>query len=310
MAKGHYEHALEQHLYSVFFAPRGNVRMLHLGREIAQLYLSPFDLLIGIIGDAGSGKSMLVKGMFPGVELSNDDEGVNVRPLPLLSVDEDDGFYAPHTYHVDMRFESAFTQMHVLAEAVMHAIAKGRRVIVEHFELLYPFIDMNAHLLIGVGGEVIVTRPTMFGPIPQDLAEIVSKSVMYRKMAHTAEDLVEYCMPQRLLEQCVHGDVKRGFSLGFSEKPEIDIKELEEHVNDMIAQDVPIAYHDDEHITIGTVLHPCTGPRIHVRSAGEIKNFRLLKEIFYDKMNEKYLLIGLVGDRWDRETRDLNRISF
>lgn len=310
MLKSHYEYALENHLYSVFFAPRGNVRMLHLGREIAQLYLSPFDLLIGIIGDAGSGKSMLVKGMFPGVELSNDDEGVNVRPLPLLSVDEDDGFYAPHTYHVDMRFESAFTQMHVLAEAVLHAIKKGRRVIVEHFELLYPFIDMNAHLLIGVGGEVIVTRPTMFGPLPQDLAEIVSKSVMYRKMAHTAEDLVEYCMPKELLEQCVHGDVKRGFSLGFAEKPELDIKALQQQVRDMINSDVPIAYYDDEHITIGQVIHPCTGPRIHVRTAGEIENFRLLKEIFYDKINEKYLLVGLVGERWDKETRDLNRIAF
>ncbi|MCI8610278.1 MAG: alanine-tRNA synthetase second additional domain-containing protein [Firmicutes bacterium] len=310
MLKSHYEYALENHLYSVFFAPRGNVRMLHLGREIAQLYLSPFDLLIGIIGDAGSGKSMLVKGMFPGVELSNDDEGVNVRPLPLLSVDEDDGFYAPHTYHVDMRFESAFTQMHVLAEAVLHAIKKGRRVIVEHFELLYPFIDMNAHLLIGVGGEVIVTRPTMFGPLPQDLAEIVSKSVMYRKMAHTAEDLVEYCMPKELLEQCVHGDVKRGFSLGFAEKPELDIKALQQQVRDMINSDVPIAYYDDEHITIGQAIHPCTGPRIHVRTAGEIENFRLLKEIFYDKINEKYLLVGLVGERWDKETRDLNRIAF
>ena len=85
------------HLYSIFFAPRGNVRMLRLGMDIAQQYLSPFDLLIGIIGEAGSGKSMLVKGMFPGLELCNDDSGVNVRPLPLLSVDEDEGFYAPHT---------------------------------------------------------------------------------------------------------------------------------------------------------------------------------------------------------------------
>ena len=90
----------KNHLYSVFFAPRGNVRMADLGMQIAQQYLSPFDLLIGIVGEGGSGKSMLVKGMFPGLELTNDDEGVNVRPLPSLDVDEDDsGFYSPHTYH-------------------------------------------------------------------------------------------------------------------------------------------------------------------------------------------------------------------
>ena len=128
------------HLYSVFFAPRGNARMLQLGMQIAQQYLNPEDKLIGIIGEAGAGKSMLIKGMFPGLDLSNDDSGVNVRPLPILDVDEDEGFYAPHTYHMDVRFESAFTQMHVLAEATLKAIKKGRRVVVEHFDLLYPFL--------------------------------------------------------------------------------------------------------------------------------------------------------------------------
>lgn len=306
----HAEGLLANHLYSVFFAPRGNARMLQLGKEIAQQYLSPFDLLIGIIGDSGSGKSMIVKGMFPGIELCNDDGGVNIRPLPLLSVDEDEGFYAPHTYHLDMRFELAFSQPHVLAEAVQAALRKKRRVIVEHFELLYPFLNMNAQLLIGVGEEVIVTRPTMFGPIPGDLQKIVTETVHYRKMAHSAEDLLEYCLGEDMLKQCVHGDVKRGFSLGFSNKPDVDIHELEHRVKDLIAADMGIGYYDEEHITIGTLIHPCTGPRVHVSSTGEIKNFRLLKEIFYDSIKEKYLIIGLVGERWDHETRDLNRIAF
>ena len=77
------------HLYSVFFAPRGNRRMLELGMQIAQQYLDPEDKLIGIIGEAGAGKSMLIKGMFPGLDLCNDDSGINVRPLPILDVDED-----------------------------------------------------------------------------------------------------------------------------------------------------------------------------------------------------------------------------
>lgn len=306
----HAEGLLANHLYSVFFAPRGNARMLQLGKEIAQQYLSPFDLLIGIIGDSGSGKSMVVKGMFPGIELCNDDGGVNIRPLPLLSVEEDEGFYAPHTYHVDMRFELAFTQPHVLAEAVQAALDRKRRVIVEHFELLYPFLNVNAQLLIGVGEEVIVTRPTMFGPLPGDLQKIVTETVIYRKMAHTAEDLVEYCLDSTMLKNCVHGDVKRGFSLGFPTKPNVDLHELEQEVKALINEDVGIGYYDEEHITIGRSIHPCTGPRVHVSTTGEIKNFRLLKEIFYDKIKDMYLIIGLVGERWDKETRDLNRIAF
>ena len=95
---------------SSFFAPRGHSRIYNLGMQIAQLYLSPYDKLIGFIGDAGSGKSALVKGMFPGVELTNDDDGVNVRPLPLLDLDDSRSFYQPHTYHLDIRFEIGFTQ--------------------------------------------------------------------------------------------------------------------------------------------------------------------------------------------------------
>ncbi len=300
----------QNHLYSVFFAPRGNVRMTRLGMQIAHQYMTPFDQLIGIIGEAGSGKSMLIKGMFPGLELSNDDNGVNVRPLPILSVDEDEGFYAPHTYHMDMRFETGFTQIHILADAVKCALSKGRRVIVEHFEMLYPLLGRNADLLIGVGEEVLVTRPTMFGPLPQDISNIVSKSITYRKMAHTAEDLVEYCLPEDMVLECTHGDVKRGFYLSFDHKPEIDLYDLEKKVNDIIAQDIGVSFYDEEHVKIGNTIHPCTGPRIHVRSTGEIENFRLLKEIFHDPAEKRYLMIGLVGERWDYETEDLNRIAF
>jgi len=311
MSHHYFEHMTHpNHLYSVFFAPRGNARMLRLGMDIAQQYLSPFDLLIGIIGEAGSGKSMLVKGMFPGVDLTNDDEGVNIRPIPLLTVDEDDGFCAPHTYHVDMRFEMAFTQIHVLAEAVQTAIKKKRRVIVEHFELLYPFLNMNAQLLIGVGEEIMVTRPTMFGPLPKDIAKIVHHSVTYRKMAHTAEDLTEFCLPPEWLAQCSHGDVKRGFCLEFDDKPDFDIRALQKQVEALIQQDISVSYYDEDHVSIGGEIHPCTGPRIHVHSTGEIENFRLLKEVFFDPIKEKYIVIGLVGERWDKSTSDLNRIEF
>ena len=89
---------------AVYYAPRGRRRLMHLGMLISQRYLRPEDRLIGIIGDAGAGKSLLARGMFPGLVLTNDDEGVNVRPLPILS-DARDGFFANHTYHLDVRFE-------------------------------------------------------------------------------------------------------------------------------------------------------------------------------------------------------------
>ena len=72
------------HILSSYYAPRGHNRMYALGQQLAQMYLSPNDKLIGIIGEAGSGKSALIRGMFPGLELTNDDNGVYVRPLPLL----------------------------------------------------------------------------------------------------------------------------------------------------------------------------------------------------------------------------------
>ena len=67
------------------------------------------------LATADRGKSVLIRGMFPGLELTNDDGGVNVRPLPLMDQDSETGFFTPHTYHVDIRFEMGFTQPHELA---------------------------------------------------------------------------------------------------------------------------------------------------------------------------------------------------
>ena len=190
------------HILSSYFAPRGHNRMYALGMQIAQLYLNPHDRLIGIIGEAGSGKSALIRGMFPGLELTNDDNGVYVRPLPLLEQDRGFAFFAPHTYHVDIRFENGFTQMATLAEAITEALQKGRRVVVEHFDLVYPFLGANANILIGVGEQVLVARPNIFGPEPEEIRDAVYKSLPYRLMAHTAEDLCEMCMTDFDRERC------------------------------------------------------------------------------------------------------------
>ena len=126
------ENAIQHsHIYSTYFAPRGRSRIFNLGIQLAQLYLSPFDQIIGVIGEAGSGKSVLIKGMFPGLELTNDDDGVNVRPLPILDQDAETGFFSPHTYHMDIRFEMGFHQLSELADAIQLAVRRGKRVVIE-----------------------------------------------------------------------------------------------------------------------------------------------------------------------------------
>ena len=286
------------HILSSYYAPRGHNRMYNLGQYLAQMYLSPNDKLIGVIGDAGSGKSALIRGMFPGLELTNDDNGVYVRPLPLLEQDTGFAFFSPHTYHLDIRFENGFTQMSILADAIAEALDKGKRVIVEHFDLVYPLLGANANLLIGVGEQVLISRPTLFGPEPEEIKKEVYKTLRYRLMAHTAEDLCEMYMDHFDVDRCGHDDVKHGFALYFPEtKPDLDIVALEQTVKDVIAQDLPVTYVDEQHIRVGSNLQKCTGPRIHVSSTGKIENFRLLHHFIYDRFKRRYLLVGCVGEK-------------
>jgi len=286
------------HLYSILLAPRGRDRMVDLGMQIAGHYLSPFDKLIGFIGSPGSGKSMLIKGMFPGLELTSDDSGVNIRPLPLLSVHEHTtGFYTPHTYHVDIHFEAAFTPMFELAIAITDAINLGKRVVVEHFDLIREHLTMNANLLIGIGEEVIITRPSIFGPEPAEVAKIVHKTLNYRFMAHTAVDLCSVYLQDKVTEHYLHADVRHGFILSFQNKPDIDLTKLENYLNNMISQALPVSLKDENHIQIGKITWPCTAPRMHVKKTSDIKKFTATKEIVQDPLSKRWLLTGIVGDK-------------
>ena len=298
----------QSHIISSYFAPRGRKRMYALGMQLAQLYLSPFDKLIGVIGDAGSGKSALIRGMFPNLELTNDDDGLYIRPLPLLDVEEERGFFSPHSYHVDIRFETGFTQLSDLADAILIAVKHGKRVIVEHFELVYPLLHgRNADLLIGVGEEVVMTRPTIFGPEPDEIRDVVYKSLPYRLMVHSAEDICEIFLPQEDLNRLGHDDVRHGFVLTFPDHPpQVDLRELEAKVFDLIKQDVPISYVDEDHIRVGDNVQPCSGPRLHVSSTGQIKDFHLLYRYLHDPHKNEYLLIGVVGERNLDYIRKLN----
>lgn len=292
------EHRGSQSLsYTILYAPRGRRRMYELGRQIAQDYLSPTDQIIGLIGEAGSGKSLIARGMFPGLELTNDDEGVNIRPLPLLDQEDETGFFTPHTYHVDIRFEAGFTSLSTLAEAIRLAVKRGKRVVVEHFDLIYPQLGCNANLIVALGEEIIVTRPTLFGTNPVEIAGICRKTLPYRLMAHSAEDLVECFLSDEDIRNCTHGDIRHGFLLGFDgHKPGINVPMVERQIREMIAQDLPITFFDDCHVMIGDILHECTGPRTHVRSTGAIEGFRLDPEFYYDELADRYYLAGHIGD--------------
>lgn len=291
----------EYNVSSQYFAPRGKERLMFLGEQIAQRHLSFSDRLIGIIGDAGSGKSSLIKGMFPGLELSNDDDIINPRKIMQVR-DALSETREASSFHMDIRFLQAFMQMYEIADFVKHLLENNRRVIIEHFNLLYPALQINADILVGIGEEIIVARPCMFGPIPQSVYEIVHQSLRYRKMAHTAEEITMHVLEKDFnISQDLYffADIRNGFVMKFYKKIEIDFEKLEQKILEVIAQNLPVAYYDESHIKLGDNIVCCDGPRLHVRNTSEIKQFSIIKEMLYDEKTHTYCLIGVVDEHTD-----------
>lgn len=284
--------------YAVYYAPRGQQRLLLLGETIAQRYLEPTYQLVGVIGEPGTGKSSLIRGMFPGLELTNDDAGINVRPTPLLQMARE-GRFTAQTFHLDARFELAFSQAFEVVEAVRAALRDGRRVVVENFEAVYPALGINAQILAGVGEEIVVVRPDLFGPFPDDLLRAVEGTAIFRRMAHTAEDLTAFVLERDFgyPHPQIHSDIPRGFVMEFEQAPPgVRLDELEARVRNLIGRALPISYADEDHIAIGPHPFPCTGPRIHLSNTAEIENFRIVPEFIYDELHDTYCLVGFVGE--------------
>lgn len=290
---------VQEHLVSTqYYAPRGKERLLTLGEQIAHTHLSFTDRLVGFIGDSGSGKSSLIRGIFPGLELANDDDVLS--PSKIMQVRQSmENLREASTYHIDMRFQTAFTQMYEIVEFVQRILEAGKRVVVEHFNLLAPALGRNADLLIAIGEEIIVTRPSIFGPQPAMLYDIVHHSLHFRKMAHTAEEVTAIVLYEQYgltLHDYYSADIRNGYVLKFNTKPELNFDLLEKKILEIIREDRPVDYFDDHHIRLGDVTIPCDGPRLHVRSTSEITGFALYKELVYDARYQAYCLIGLVGD--------------
>ena len=296
-------------IYATYYAPRGRQRLYMLGAELSRRYLYPSDLIIGIIGAEGSGKSTLIQGLFPGLELTNDDDGVNIRPAQLYSFSPED-FFAPHTFHIDVRYEKAFRQNWQIAEAITAAVSHGRRVIIEHFDLIYDSLGYNAQIIFAIGEELIVARPSVFGPFPASLKAVVDKTIRYRLMAHSAEDITSFVLERDYNYRIPvhHSDVKHGFVISFREKPAFDLAELERKVKEIIARDVPIEPAGENRISIGDSQIPCTGTRTHVKRSGQIESFRLLKEFRYHPIFREHMLVGIVGTNEPAGYEEITRV--
>ena len=154
----------------------------------------------------------------------------------------------------------------------------------------------------------MLSRPTVFGPEPKHIVDMVYKSLPFRLMSHTAEDLCEMLLPPEDLERCEHDDVMNGFVLTFRDRPpKVDLRELEQKMFEMIEQDLPVTYKDENHVTIGPYTHYCTGPRTHVSRTSQIKDFHLLYHFLHDRKNKKYMLVGCIGEKNLERMRALDK---
>lgn len=299
-------------VFSQYFAPHGRERLLFLGEQISQRHLTYTDRLIGIVGDAGSGKSSLIRGMFPGLELSNDDDMLNPRKIMQVRELFED-VQQSTTYHIDMRFQTAFTQMYEIVDFVKNALEYNRRVIVEHFNLLYPALGLNADILVGIGEEIIVTRPSIFGPQPQSIYEIVSKSLHYRKLAHTIEDMAimllttEFGIDRKII---FSSDMRNGFILKLAHEVDLDFELLDARIKEEIAKNLDICSCDENHILIGGKRMACNFPRLHVLNTSEIEEFTLIKRFIPDPKSDTYCIVGVLSNNENIAIDNLNTVHF
>lgn len=305
----------EHWVLSHYFAPRGKERLLALGEQLCHLHLSFTDRLVGFIGDTGSGKSSLIKGIFPGLELANDDDVLNPRKIMQVRTGMEN-LRDASTYHLDMRFQTAFAQMYEIVDFVERALAAGKRVVVEHFNLLNQALGRNADILFAIGEEIIVTRPSVFGPQPQAIYDLVHHSLLYRKMAHSAEEVTAMALEELFditTRQYYSADIHNGYVLKFNEEPSLgkeDLDRLEHRILELIEEDMEINYYDEDHIMLGDKLIPCDGPRLHMRSTGEIENFSLLKRLIYDGRYDAYCLVGLLDPEKADDVDIANRNTY
>jgi hypothetical protein len=140
-------------------------------------------------------------------------------------------------------------------------------------------------------------RPTVFGPLPQDVYELVHTSLRYRKMAHTVEDVTIQILREEFhvdRDLFFSSDIRNGFLLRFTQKIELDFVKLSERIRRRLAENLQVRYLDENHIMIGESVTLCAGPRLHVRNTSEVENFSLMKNFVRDEKTDTYCLVGIL----------------
>ena len=163
----------------------------------------------------------------------------------------------------------------------------------EHFDLLYPTLKMNAHVLVGIGQEVIIARRAFSAPSGRDQA-VVFKS-LHPEDGPSAEDVPSISLKGWAYRRRKGTAMSAAAlsSITASGLAELALAERAGQGDDRPGSTINPA--GNRKITIGEMSLHCTGPR-HVRSTGEIKNFRLGKEYLRDPLTGIYSIVGKVGN--------------
>ena len=167
----------------------------------------------------------------------------------------------------------------------------------KHFDLIYEQLGYNAQILFAIGEDLRIYRPTVFGPSPLKIKKEVNAKHKFRLMVHTAEDITAWVLKKdyNYKPLDLHSDVKHGFVLAFTKKPDVKIKELEKKIKILIEKDISIKPTIGNYFEFKGDKIFCTSKRSHVKSTAQIERFRLVKDFKYDPISKEYLLIGLVG---------------
>ncbi len=141
--------------------PGDKFGLRRLGKKVSEKFVSEEDKLIGLVGNPKVGKSALIEGMLPELGLTNDDEGINIRPLPIM-IDFKNDIFKSHTYHLDVLFESAFYPRYMLLRAVNFALTNGKRVVIEHFDIIEDKVEIKPDLKVIINEDICIIRPDKF----------------------------------------------------------------------------------------------------------------------------------------------------
>ena len=122
----------------------------------------------------------------------------------------------------------------------------------------------------------------------------------------TAESLTGGMMAAQIASVSGASAVLMGGIVAYDPRVKHEVLHVEQKVLDIINQEMPVTYVDENHINVGGRIHKCSGPRIHVPNTGNIENFKLLPHLIHDPFKRRYLLVGCVGENSEELLQSLD----